>query len=322
MNINLSSSKSQANRAKQLEQARKLYLQDALSSAVAALDLKIIDQQLQELAPVEELRKLASRGLRGEFVFAIPSILSLKPNLLAYYRLLLGYSQKEFFTKLKLGRFSTMEKSGRLNETQAHELVELCRALNMRAAELLNSIGFEKITNSLLDDLSLLTLGTQLRGGSNNLIGQAAIRLVFDLIHQISKAAVLSASETQLVLQNAAKRKVLISFASDPDITVVEEMAAGPKKLVAIEIKGGEDSSNIWNRLGEAEKSHQTAKSNGFTQFWTIYNVERLDEAAARMKSPTTQRFYNLKQIVDPTHLAFGDFKEQLIQSLGLPALE
>jgi hypothetical protein len=32
---------------------------------------------------------------------------------------------------------------------------------------------------------------------------------------------------------------------------------------VAVEIKGGKDYSNIHNRIGEAEKSHQKAKKEG-----------------------------------------------------------
>ena len=42
---------------------------------------------------------------------------------------------------------------------------------------------------------------------------------------------------------------------------------------IAIEIKGGTDVSNLHNRLGEAEKSHQNARLLGFTQFWTIINL-------------------------------------------------
>jgi len=66
------------------------------------------------------------------------------------------------------------------------------------------------------------------------------------------------------------------------------------KSVVAIEIKGGADKSNIWNRLGEAEKSHQSARQHGFVEFWTIYNVPELDQAKAKEKSPTTTRFYSL----------------------------
>ena len=104
MPISLPSSKPQANVASYLEQFRKIYLQQALSSAIQAVNLRIINKQLDELAPARELRKLASQGIRGEFVFAVPAILAIKLYLLGYYRLLLGYSQKEFYQKSKLGR--------------------------------------------------------------------------------------------------------------------------------------------------------------------------------------------------------------------------
>ena len=64
-------------------------------------------------------------------------------------------------------------------------------------------------------------------------------------------------------------QEVSIAFSADPDISVVAALSAkSSRKMLAIEIKGGADQSNIWNRLGEAEKSHQTAKLRGFTEFW------------------------------------------------------
>ena len=112
MPINLPSSKPQANVASYLEEFRKLYLQQALANAIQSLDLRTVNEQLDQLAPAADLRQLASRGIRGEFVFALPAILTTKPNLLGYYRLLLGFSQKEFFNKGKLGRFKSMEEKG------------------------------------------------------------------------------------------------------------------------------------------------------------------------------------------------------------------
>ena len=319
MSINLFSSSAQVNRAVQLEQSRKLFLQDALSSVVESLDLALIDAELREFASAKELRYLASRGLRGEFVFAVPCIILVKPTLIAYYRMLIGYSQKEFYHKGGLGRFKSMEISGRLKPPYAAELPALCLALNVRAAELLNGIGIDKITAQLLDDLSLLTLGAQLRGGTNNVIGKLAIRFVFELIRTIVKSAIVEATETQLILMNAAKRRVVIKFSSDPDISIFEELENASQKLVAIEIKGGEDVSNIWNRFGEAEKSHQTAKKRGFTRFWTIYNTDRLDEERAREKTPTTQKFFCLKQMTSEVHPTFIEFKEMLVQVVGIP---
>jgi hypothetical protein len=69
---------------------------------------------------------------------------------------------------------------------------------------------------------------------------------------------------------NDSGRKITIAFSSDPDISISEQALNRQHPLVSIEIKGGTDYSNIHNRLGEAEKSHQNAKSSGFHQFWTI----------------------------------------------------
>jgi len=206
MPINLPSSKPQANVASYLEEFRKIYLQQALSNAIQAVDLQTINQELDDLAPKRDLRRLASRGVRGEFVFAVPAILATKPNLLGYYRLLLGYSQKEFYQKSKLGRFEILELKGQIPDRLKQELPELCRALAQRASEMINEIGFEKLTLGLLDDLSLLTLGPQLRGSLNTRIGKVANRAVFEIIQQTVAHAVTSATESRLELTNADVR--------------------------------------------------------------------------------------------------------------------
>lgn len=318
MAINLPSSKPQANVATYLEEFRKLYLQQALSNAIQATDLRVINEELDRFVPARDLKELASRGIRGEFVFALPKILAIKPNLLGYYRLLLGYSQKEFYTKAKLGRFKGMEE-GRLTEQLSHELADLCNALNERASELLHEIGFEKLTLELLDDLTLLTLGPQLRGSNNTRIGEIANRAVFEIIQHIVAHVVVGATSSRLELLNASKRKVIIAFSADPDISVFEEIAAKKlKNVVAIEIKGGGDKSNIWNRLGEAEKSHQSAKQRGFVEFWTIYNVPNLDIQKAMEKSPTTNRFYSLMELSSPATEEFADFRDRLVSLVGI----
>ena len=75
-----------------LEQIRGRYLQHALSEAIGKLDIKAIDAELARFVPSASLTKLATRGLRGELMFAVPTLLSSGPRLLGYYRLLLGFS--------------------------------------------------------------------------------------------------------------------------------------------------------------------------------------------------------------------------------------
>lgn len=90
-------------------------------------------------------------------------------------------------------------------------------------------------------------------------------------------------------------------------------------KTLAVEIKAGADGSNLYNRLGEAEKSHITARNAGFTDCWTIVNTPAFDEPKAKKTSPSTSRFYRLAEILDATTLAHVDFKSRLLAKIGLP---
>lgn len=304
-----------------LEAFRRLYLQQALAETIKDLQLSTLNAELDALAPAADLRQLASLGLRGEFLFPVPALLTANPRVLGYYRLLLGFSQKEFFNKGKLGRFKSMEEKGAISDRVALEVTDLCQAFAERASELLHAIGVERFTLELLDDLTLLTLGPQLRGSNNTKIGKLANEAVFELIRSMVGHSVERETPSRFELRNASKRKVVVAFSADPDISVVEEASKKSRRnIIAIEIKGGADQSNIWNRLGEAEKSHQSAKQRGFVEFWTIYNVSQLDLGKAHEKSPTTNRFYSLRDLLLPQSEALDDFRDRLISSVGITA--
>ena len=67
----------------------------------------------------------------------------------------------------------------------------------------------------------------------------------------------------------SVKDRVAVEFAPDPDIIITESISPSQvheRKLIAIEIKGGMGFSDIHNRIGEAEKSHQKTKARGFTE--------------------------------------------------------
>ena len=107
---------------------------------------------------------------------------------------------------------------------------------------------------------------------------------------------------------------MLIRFASDPDIRIQEEMAPGMlRNIVAIEVKAGLDFSNIHNRVGEAEKSHQKAKADGYVERWTVVNIDRVDMTMARRESPSTDRFYRLSQIDSGRGDEYQDFYNRVI---------
>lgn len=264
------------------------------------------------------MRSLASTGLRAELGFLVPMVLEANPRLLSYYRLLLGHSQKAFYDGSNgTTRYRCMEDGGTLPSPAA--LRPLCRALIAGLNMLVESIGAARITRDLLDDLTLLTLGPQLRGAANVKKGYASIQAVFEIIHAIVRPSVTTASDKRLVLKNAAGRRVVIQFAADPDIVIQESIGKDSyRNVIAIEVKGGTDFSNIHNRIGEAEKSHQKARQAGYVECWTIVNVHKMNPNTAAKESPSTNRFFQMSAIIRPQTADYADFRNRIVALTGL----
>jgi hypothetical protein len=303
-----------------LAEIRRLYLHDALKDTIKTTDIAALDQQIARLIPSGSVRALAAHSLRAELIFPLPLLLESNPRLLGYYRLLYGFSQKAFYaSETGAGPFKGMELKGLIARDSKEKIEPLCKALIKCGCVLLDGIGPSRISVDLLDDLTLLTVGPQLRGGANVKRGAVGILKVFEAIHSIVKSATTSLNETKIVLKNAAGRAVYVEFAPDPDIIIREEMAPGSyAEKIAIEIKAGEDFSNIHNRIGEAEKSHQKARARGFVECWTVVNVDRLDAATARRESPSTNRFYRLSAIVSGKGSEYTDFRNRVVSLTGI----
>lgn len=111
---------------------------------------------------------------------------------------------------------------------------------------------------------------------------------VFLSVAEIVKTFIVTKDAKKITIRNASKRMVVIAQATDPDIRIQEEFDKGKlRNKVAIEIKGGTDNSNVHNRAGEAEKSHQKARNAGFSHFWTIISKAGVDEMKLEKESPT-----------------------------------
>lgn len=306
--------------AHRLVALQQTHLQPALLKTVADLDIAALDRQLAVVMPAKALQKLASFGLRGEALFVAPMVLQAKPALLTYYRTLLGYSQKEFYkTGTGLGIFRRAEEAGELSGTALVQLQALCKLMNLCAWQLLQGIDTLAIDQRFLNELSLLSIGPQLRGGRNNERGEAGIEDVYRLILKAVAHAKPVVSGRTATLDNAAGRQVVIEVAADPDIVIIEKSSGqGNRPLVAIEVKAGTDASNIHNRIGEAEKSHLKAKARKFTECWTIVNVASLDPVVASQQSPTTHRFFTLSELMETTSKAHIDFVASIVALAGI----
>lgn len=303
-----------------LKEMRKAYLQDALAATIASMDINMLDSELHEYVDNYSLQILAMHGMRGELLFAVPSVLEKNPRLLGYYRLLLGYSQKGFYTAATgAGMFKSLEEKGVLSNKQHSSLPELCRALNLSAKYMLEHLEDQMISTGFFDQLTVLTLGPQLRGGANVQKGTSAISQVFDVVYQIVSASVVRSNSRCIELKNSSDRTVYIQFAADPDIVIREELATDTyRNLVAIEVKGGQDYSNIHNRVGEAEKSHQKAKKDGYIECWTVVNVDRIDMDMAQKESPTTNKFYRISELLNQNSSEYRDFSLQILSVVGI----
>ena len=303
-----------------LRDMRGRYLQSALTATVATLEIAQIDEALNHFVPKEKIAFLAGYGLRGELVFPVPPILAENPYLLGYYRLLYGFSQKQFYsTDTGAGPFKSMETDGRLTEVHTEHLPGFCKALVQAGTRLVAGVEEHGFGGRLLEDMTMLTVGPQLRGGINSRRGVEEIKNVLNEVHEIVRPTVVERTPSRIVLLNAAGRRVLIDIAPDPDITIRQEMADGElRAVIAMEVKGGSDFSNIHNRIGEAEKSHQKARAAGYVECWTVVNVDRFDEDLAKRESPSTNRFYRISDLSKREGSAYSDFRNRIVSLAGI----
>ena len=292
----------------------------ALRATVGKLSIQEIDVELAQRVPVEALAKLAAAGIRGETYFPVPPVLRAKPSLLGYYRLLYGYSQKQFYgSGSKRGWLKGMEESDKLSPRCNAALSELCDALAKAGTVLVSGLGQGLQSPEFSDDLCLLTFGGQLRGSANNIRGSEGVQAAFAVLKTVFEKEIENVGQRSLQLRNAAGREVSIVLASDPDILVRSRMATGEDRtVVAIEVKAGEDHSNIWNRMGEAEKSHLKARERGVVECWTIINDPQAPEQQLRSSSPSTDRFYQLLELTNEGHPSHHEFSSRVRDMVGL----
>ncbi len=299
--------------------ARKTWLLEALGRTLGSVDPAVIRLQVATYVPIDVQKLLASTGLRDEYVFPLPIVLEAQPSLVGYYRLLLGVSQKIFYAGGSgMGQFRSMEVHSTMSSTQKAKLPAFCKAMAMGLSELARQIS-PGVTRQDLEELPLLTLGAQFYGSNNNAIGTKAKDDVFLAIAEVVKRHTMRRDSTKILVKNSAGRTVTIFLRADPDVSVEEQVGEAIHKHVALEIKGGTDKSNAYNRAGEAEKSHVKAKKRGFRECWTIIATKGVDVGRLKGDSPTTSQWFDTSQVLGRRGAEWDDFKERLAGVVGIP---
>lgn len=297
--------------------ARKTWLLDALAETLGTVDPNAVMAELAQYAPADALTVLARTGVRAEHVFPTPTVLAAKPSLIGYYRLLLGVPQKSFYTSATgMTRFRSMELADTINARQQGSLAAFCEAMGAKLAELVRQVSPD-MTDRDVQELPLLVLGSQFQGGNNNLIGQRATVDVFLAIAEIVEPYLEQRDDRRLFIRNDSGRSVVIALAADPDVRIQEQFEDLRPK-VAIEIKGGTDRSNVHNRAGEAEKSHQKARNDGYREFWTVIATKGVDTDRLREESPTTDSWFDASQVLAREGDDWNDFRSRIAGMVGI----
>lgn len=225
--------------------ARKTWLSDALSTALEHVDPDLLRRQLGELIPADVQRLLSASGIRDEYVFPTPALLEEAPTLLGYYRLLLGSSQKSFYSSDSgLGRFKKLETHGSLPASLRADIPALCADLAEALSDLMRQIS-PAVSQRDISELPLLTLGSQFQGANNNSIGRQATLEVFLAVAEIVESSIIERSDTRLTIKNASGRIVLITLAADPDLRIEEHFGDELRRKVAIEIRAAQTGATL-----------------------------------------------------------------------------
>lgn len=301
-----------------LAAARKSWLSDALIEAISEVDPSMLQIQIPEYVPADVHAILARSGIPDEHVIAVPVLLENKPSLVAYYRLLLGLPQKTFYgTGSGMGPFRSMER-GTITQRQIAALPGFCHAMSTALSDLVRDMS-PSITSRDIVELPVLTLGQQFQGGNNNTIGKRATEGVFLALREIVEDFVVESSDTSVTIQNPSGDTFVIALAGDPDVRIQRRDGDQLSNTVAIEIKGGSDRSNQHNRIGEAEKSHQKAREEGYRAFWTIIRTKTLDMNVATIESPTTQIWFDTAQVGGRQGPDWQMFRASISEAVGIP---
>lgn len=301
--------------------ARRNWLADALRETLSGVDAKRLRSELSDFVPDDVSRMLAAAGIRDEMVFPVPVVLQAGPTLVGYYRLLLGVSQKRFYRSgSSMTAFKSMEERGTLSKTQAGRLAHFCTEMCTALSDLIRQLSPGVIPQDI-NELPLLTLGAQFQGGNNVTIGKLATVDVFLAIAEIVKNHIAQRTEKKISVKNSAGRMVLISLAGDPDVKIQEDFDGELRNKVAMEIKGGTDVSNVHNRAGEAEKSHQNARKEDYRDFWTIILRKGVNIDKLQAESPTTS-WFDAAQILGRTGDDWELFRSRVAGEVGIPLEE
>lgn len=304
--------------------ARTTQLDTGVSEVASSVSPLSLRRDALRCVPRDGLTDAQSLGIRDELVFALPSMLRRRPTLIGYYRMLLGYSIKQFYTVASgLSPFHEME-SGKVPHTITDgDLIAFCKAYNETMSDFLTRASRADILKDL-HDLPVMTLGVYVDGVWRNRVGQGAAasvaETVFDILTDAGYSRVSGTDNRDFVVAGPNMHRLHVLSSSDPDVSITELVGESERKVLCIEVKGGQDVANVHNRAGEAEKSHQKAKRNGWPRAWTVIlwsSLSKDQRDKIKVEAPTTDAWFDVNEVCGQSGRSYRRFAEQLLKTVS-----
>jgi hypothetical protein len=219
---------------------------DLLIAEIDDIDSASLSWTLADLAISRKaFNRVQKAGGLPHQVFAHPSVISLRPHLIAYYRNIVTISKKG------IGQIlfpSEAYEAGKKRSISPDQAVQICRTFNRIISGVIEEIPKYKV--QLSRQAILAEIGTELQGTWANLIGQGAAKVVEDIFAEYIQKNALGEHPRKGFF--ALRNGWTIVFGSEPDVAFMD---AEGLKQIAIEIKGSLDTAGAQTRYGEAKKS-------------------------------------------------------------------
>ncbi|MGE5602915.1 MAG: XcyI family restriction endonuclease, partial [Nitrososphaerales archaeon] len=154
--------------------------------------------------------------------------------------------------------------------------------------------GVPALSTDLLNALTLFTFGSQLRGSYHTVLGQESTRIVFQMIREVVKDAIIEESATHLLVRNAAGRLVRIEFAPDPDIAIREQLGPGRfNNRIAIDCVSPVRGADCVRAGGDAGNAAGIQADNNRSKTALVETIDRTanEQANALMAPPNIQGY-------------------------------
>jgi len=212
--------------------------------------------------------KVKAEKIKPHLIFCHPDLITFKPDLIAYYRLLSVFPQKGV-QRLAFGIQELEERSRK--ELGKDRALQLAILFNETLSSLLDQNPGLSVEDLQL--LAAMNFDTQVNGSWRNEIGKEGSRKVKELLLnfflklkavkeiELASGDKVKATEAKGISIDEARAITLTNkhrfvFASEPDISVMNE---ADELESAIEIKAGLDPAGALERYGAAKKSFDKA---------------------------------------------------------------